>query len=79
MPNITVSVPLELKKKMDQLPELNWSEITREFLVGKIKRALLLKKLDKMLENSKLTEQDALKLGEKIKKSMLKRYQAEGW
>lgn len=79
MPNITVSVPLELKKRMGQLPELNWSEITREFLVGKVKRALLLKKLDKILEDSELTEQDALKLGEEVKKSMLKRYQAEGW
>lgn len=77
MPNITVSVPLELKKKMDLLPELNWSEITREFLVGKVKRALLLKKIDKMLEKSKLTEQDALELGEKVKKSMLKRYQKD--
>ena len=79
MPNITISVSEELKKKIDQLPELNWSEITREFLVEKVQRALLLKKIDKMLENSRLTEKDALKLGENIKKSMWKRYKAEGW
>ena len=79
MPNITVSVPIELKKKMDQLPELNWSEITRKFLVEKTKRAILLKKLDKILENSELTEENALELGKKIKESMHKRYQKEGW
>ena len=79
MPNVTVSISEELKEKMDQLPELNWSEITREFLVEKVKRALLLKQIDKMLGNSKLTEKNALELGEKIKKSMWKRYRAEGW
>lgn len=79
MPNITISVPEELKHKMDNLPELNWSELIRGFLLEKINRALLLKKLDKMLENSKLTEEDCLRLGDKIKKSMWKKYKAEGW
>lgn len=79
MPNITLSIPEELKSKINSLPELNWSEIVREFLSEKVKRYLLLKKLDKMLENSELTEEDCLKLGEKAKTGMLKRYKAEGW
>ncbi|OGI66023.1 hypothetical protein A2642_05030 [Candidatus Nomurabacteria bacterium RIFCSPHIGHO2_01_FULL_39_10] len=64
---------------MDTLTELNWSEITRSFLAEKIKRALLLKKLDKMLENSQLTEQDCLKLGEIAKKSIFKKHLAKSW
>lgn len=79
MPNITLSVPEELKQKLDKLPEINWSETIREFLSKKVKRAALLKKLDKMLENSELTEEDCLKLGEKVKAGMLKRYKKEGW
>ena len=79
MPNITLAVPEELKKKMDQLQEINWSEATREFLAEKIKRATLLKKLDKLLEQSELTEEDCLNLGEKIKAGMWKKYKAEGW
>ena len=79
MPNITLAVPEVLKKKMDQLPEINWSEVTREFLNEKIKRAMLLKKLDKLLEQSELTEEDCLKLGEKVKSDMWKKYKAEGW
>ena len=79
MPNITLSIPKELKNEMDSLSELNWSEITREFLSEKVKRMALLKKLDKILENSKLTEEDCLRLGEKLKERVWKRHKAEGW
>ena len=79
MPNITVSISEDLKKSMDALPELNWSEAVRVFLSEKIRRASLLRKLDKMLENSELTEEECLKLGERAKEKMLKRYKKEGW
>ena len=74
-----MSIPKELKEQLDELPELNISESVRKFLSEKVKRALLLKKLDKMLENSELTEEDCLKLGDKIKEGMWKRYKKEGW
>ena len=79
MPNITLSIPEELKKQIDELPELNLSESMRQFLTEKVKRALLLKKLDKMLENSELTEEDCLRLGDKVKEGVWKRYKKEGW
>ncbi len=79
MPNITLSVPEELRQQMDLLPELNWSETIRTFLAEKVKRALLLKKLDKMLGNSELTEEQCLTLGEKLKESVYKKYKAQGW
>lgn len=78
MPNITLSVTEELKKEMESMPELNWSESVREFLSEKVKRAALLKKLDKMLENSELTEKDALELGRKIKKGRLEKLKQAG-
>lgn len=79
MPNLTLSISEELKKQLDELPELNISESVRRFLSEKAKRALLLKKLDKLLENSELTEEDCLKLGDKIKEGMWKKYKEEGW
>ena len=79
MPNITLSIPEELKKQLDQLPELNVSESMRQFLTEKVKRELLLRKLDKMLEKSQLSEEDCLRLGDKIKENMWKRYKKEGW
>ena len=78
MPNITLSVTDELKREMDSMPELNWSESVREFLSEKVKRAALLKKLDKMLENSELTEKDALELGRKIKKGRFEKLKQAG-
>ncbi len=79
MPNITISVSEDLKKKIEGLPELNLSEAIREFLAKKVERAVLLKKLDKMLENSELTEEDCLKLGEKVKEQIWRKYKREGW
>jgi hypothetical protein len=79
MPNITLLVPEELKKNLDSLPEINWSESVREFLSAKAKRALLLKKLDKMLENSEITEEDALRLGKELKERIWERHKKEGW
>lgn len=76
--NITVSVPEELKKELDELPEINWSEAVRKFLSEKVKRAMLLKKLDSMLEKSELTEEDALELGRKIKKGRFEKLRQAG-
>lgn len=78
MPNITLSVTEELKSKMDSMPELNWSESVREFLSEKVKRAALLKKLDKMLENSELTEKDVQELSKKARKGRFAELEALG-
>lgn len=32
MSTLTVSIPKELKKQMDQLPEINWSEVIKKRL-----------------------------------------------
>ena len=79
MPNITLSIPEDLKKQLDELPELNISESVRRFLVEKVKRELLLNKLDKLLENSKLTEEDCLRLGNEAKERAWKKLKKEGW
>ncbi len=79
MPNVTITIPEKLKLQMDLLPELNWSEAIRSFLTEKVKRSLLLKKLDKMLEQSQLTEEECLRLGDYVKEGMLHKYKAKGW
>ncbi len=79
MPNLTLSIPEELKQQINLLPELNISESVRKFLSEKVKRALLLKELDRALENSELTEEDCLKLGNELKERVWERHKAEGW
>jgi len=74
MPTITLSVPEELKKEMDQSREINWSEVARTAIREKVSQLRILKSI---AAKSKLTQKDALELGRKINKSLHKRYQKE--
>ena len=71
MPNVTVTVPKELKKDMETLEEVNWSAVARKAFAEKI---ALLRKMDKLLENSALTEEDAVKIGRKVNAAMWKKH-----
>lgn len=74
MVSMTLAIPEELKKEMDRHPEMNWSEIARQAIKERLEKFLLLKKMDEMLKNSKLTEKDAIMLGRKVNKALAKRY-----
>jgi hypothetical protein len=63
MTTITLAVPDELKQKMDSFPEMNWSEVARQAFKQKIDDMDFLKMFK---EKSKLTEEDALKLGKEV-------------
>jgi len=67
MPTITLSVPDELKKDMEDSREINWSEVARVAIRSKIAQIKILKAIS---SKSKLTEKDALELGRKINKSL---------
>jgi len=71
MPTITLSMPDDLKKQMEEFKEINWSEVARESIRERISQLLL---LNSIVKESKLTEKDALEIGREIKKSMHKRY-----
>ena len=74
MPTLTLSIPVELKQEMDGHPELNWSEIARRSIKEKLE---LLKRMDKLLEKSTLTEEDAIRIGRKINKAAAKKFFAK--
>lgn len=67
MPTITLSVPEDLKKEMDEVQEINWSEVARAAIKIKIEQLKILKSIT---AKSKLSEKDALELGRKINKSL---------
>ena len=71
MVNITLSIPDELKKEMDSVPEINWSEVARQAFMQRIKDLEFLKKFK---SDSTLTEEDALRLGRELNKNLAKRY-----
>ena len=74
MPTITLSVPEDLKKDMDDSKEINWSEVARAAIREKVSQLRILKSI---AAKSQLTEKDALELGRKINKSLHERYKKE--
>ncbi len=68
--NITLSIPKDLKKKMDSFIEINWSAVAREAFKEKISDLEFLKQFKKQ---SNLTEEEALKLGRELNKKLAKR------
>lgn len=71
MSNITLSVPEELNRKMRKFQKVKWSVVAREAIEREIEKLEL---LDKILSKSKLTEEDAERMGHKIKHEMSERF-----
>ncbi len=67
MPTLTLAITEDLKKEMDSLPEFNWSEICRARIREKIAEYKLFKSIT---DKSKLTQEDALKIADKINESL---------
>ena len=67
MVNVTIAVPEELKKLLDNHPEINWSEVARQAWWQKAKELDL---LDKLTKSSKASDKDVLDLAKLIKKGM---------
>ena len=74
MPAITLSVPDELKKQMDEFGDINWSAVAREAIKNKVSQLILFKSI---VFKSKLTEKDALEIGKKVNASLHKKFKEE--
>ena len=70
MTTMTLAVPQELKHKMETFPEMNWSEVARQAFMQKVEDMEFLMKFK---SKSKLTEDDALRLGAEVSKAVSKR------
>ena len=74
MVNMTLAVPKDLKQEMDEFPVINWSQVAREAFADKLAELKLLKNI---LQKSKLTQEDALELADKIKEGIFKKHKAQ--
>jgi len=75
MTNITLAVSEDIRREMEMFPEINWSVIAREAIK---KRIEMLKKFREFAKDSKLTEEDAMELGRKLKKGRFKELKNKG-
>ena len=71
MANMTLSVPEELHQRIRQHTELTWSDVARQAFEKKLKEIEL---ADRLLNKSKLTEEDAERIGHKLKSEVRKRF-----
>jgi hypothetical protein len=70
MPELKVIIPEELWRKMANF-EIDWNALARDILKKKVNE---LSEMKSIVSKSKMTQEDALKLGRKVNKSLAKRF-----
>lgn len=68
---MTLGIPDDLHEIMKKHSQIKWSEVARLALWNEARKLDL---MDKLLAKSKLTEEDALIIGRKIKHEIAKRH-----
>ncbi len=71
MPTMSVRIPEDLKDEMNNHPEINWSEVVRQSMWKYLRKLEL---ADEIASKSELTEEEAKKLSEKVKKDIAEHY-----
>lgn len=68
---MTIRIPEDLKDAMDDHPEINWSEVARQSMWEYVTK---LKVADEIASRSELTEEEAAKLSEDVKRDIAEHY-----
>ena len=71
MTNMTLAVPEDLHNIMKKHSEIKWSEVARKAIWNEARK---LEIMDKILSKSKMTEEDAERIGHKIKQAIAKKH-----
>ena len=74
MVSIALNISEEFKKIHDVLPWVNWSELARESFFERLKRDEAWEEAERIVSKSKLTEEQAMKLSDKVNWSLARRY-----
>lgn len=83
MANVTVTVPDEFKEKMEDHPEINWSQVARQAFEEKITDLETLERLkdfeviDEVASRSELTDEDVEEIAELIDRAMADEFLGE--
>ena len=74
MVSVTLKITNEFKALVNKLSWVNWSEIIREETTKRLEEELTIEEFKRIISKSKLTEEDALRLGKEVNKALHKRY-----
>ena len=82
MGKIEFGISRELEEEVKKNTKIAWAKILERAIrneLGKItERRIILAALNKLLENSKMTEEDAIELGRKVRAEIYEKYKKEG-
>ncbi len=82
MEQVKIRFSDDLRSEMSKHSGVPWSRIVEKVVreeLGEItRRCVILAALNKLLESSKLTEEDALRLGDKVNEGVYSRLKEEG-
>ena len=70
MVNMTLSIPDDVHVRMRRYPEIKWSTIARQALIGYLER---LERMDELTKDSALSEKDVMEMDAVIKKAIMGR------
>ena len=70
MPTVTINIDDDLKDRMEDYPEINWSEVARSAFEEKIDDLAMMERLS---SDSELTEDDVDELAELIDSNVAER------
>lgn len=73
MANITIALPDALKRKLDTMPEMNWSAVAREAIIEQADAYMKFKEAQARAR-ANLKEKDLKKLATKVNLAVYKRY-----
>ena len=71
MSNITLAIPDDLKAKMARFPEINWSEVARQAISGKMQ---VLEQMQRMLSHSSFVRENTVQYGREIKQRVARKH-----
>jgi len=71
MATLSVSVPDDMKKRMENMEEINWSAVARKAFEDKIEQVEFIKNIG---NKSRLSKKDAEEIAKKIDRNVSKRF-----
>ena len=78
MTSVTVSIPEEIRKKMKEFPEINWSGLVRRIIENKIKELTWREEMLKQLKKEEEFTNWTVEMGRKMKADRLKELKKKG-
>ena len=74
MEELTIKIPERVKQ---EFPEVEWSKVAERAVLEEFRKLATIKLFDELFKNSEITNEDCLKLGKEVNRSVRLRIEKE--